>query len=536
MIALRRYCAVALFAWHGLAPAQDAGETPRFSVTRFEVTGVSAVPAERVDRALQPFTGADRTVADLQRARAALEALYARLGYGAAQVLLPEQEIQDGIVRLRVVEGTLARVAIEGNRHFDLANIRRSLPALEPGQPLNTARLASNLRLANESPVKQTTVVLKPGATEGELDAEVRVADERPWRFSLGFDNTGTRQTGDYRIGVGFQHANVFNLNHVLTLQYVTSPSRENNPSSFALPPNDNVLILGAGYRIPLPQLGDSIDLVAGYANVDSGTVQNLFNISGRGRVYAGRYNFNLPPAGAYEHRLSPGIDRRYYDNEVVPVGGAGTVVPDYVITPLSLAYGGTYRGAARELAFTVSAVRNLPGGANGGQAALDAVRAGAPANYALGRASFSLLQSLPEDLQGRLRVSGQYTRDKLVPGEQFGIGGMDSVRGFYERQFIGDRGFSGSLELYSPDLGPRLGVNGLRARLLAFYDYGRVVTIDPDAFETRSTSISSFGPGLRVAYRTDMSLRLDYGFQLQSGVPGVNGRSQANFSLAWVF
>lgn len=536
MIALRRYCAVALLGWHGPALAQGAADAPPFDVTRFEVTGVTVVPAERVDQTLQPFTGSARTVADLQRARAALEALYAQRGYGAAQVVLPEQEIRDGVVRLQVLEGALARVAIEGNRHFDEANVRRSLPALEPGRPLNTARLAANLRLANESPVKQTTVVLRPGATEGELDAEVRVADERPWRFSLGFDNTGTPQTGDNRVGIGFQHANVFNLNHVLTLQYVTSPSRESNPSSFALPPNDKVLVVGAGYRVPLPTLGDSIDLVAGYANVDSGVVQNLFNISGSGRVYAGRYNFNLPPAGAYEHRLSPGIDRRYYDNRVVPVGASGTVVPDYVVTPLSLAYGGTYRGAARELAFTISAVRNLPGGANGDQATFDAVRPGATASYTLGRGAFSFVQSLPGDLQGRLRLAGQYTRDELVPGEQFGIGGMDSVRGFYERQFAGDRGFSGSLELYSPDLGPRLGVNGLRARLLAFYDYGRVVTINPDAFEAPSTSISSFGPGLRVAYRTDVNLRLDYGFQLQSGVPGVNGRSQANFSFAWVF
>ncbi len=536
MIALRRFCAVALLAWHGPALAQGAADAPTFTVTRFEVTGVTVVPAEQVDQTLQPFTGTGRTLADLQRARAALEGLYAQRGYGAAQVELPEQEIRDGVVKLRVVEGALARIAIAGNRHFDEENIRRSLPALEPQRPLNTARLAANLRLANESPVKQTTVVLRPGAAAGELDAEVRVADQRPWRFSLGFDNTGTQQTGDNRIGVGFQHANVFNLNQVLTLQYVTSPSRESNPSSFALPPNDKVLILGAGYRIPLPALGDSIDLVAGYANVDSGVVQNLFNISGRGRVYAGRYNFNLPPAGAYDHRLSAGIDRRYYDNEVVPVGGSGTVVPDYVITPLSLAYGGTYRGSAREFAFTVTAVRNLPGGANGDQAAFDAVRPGATANYTLGRGTLGFVQSLPGDLQARLRLSGQYTRDELVPGEQFGIGGMDSVRGFHERRFAGDRGFSGSVELYSPDLGARLGVTGLRLRLLAFYDYGRVVTINPDAFEMPSTSISSFGPGLRVAYRTDMNFRLDYGFQLQSGVPGVTGRSQANFSFAWVF
>ena len=536
MITFRRLAPGVLMCWQAFALAQGAAEAPRFAISRFDVSGATLVSPERVERVLQPFTGGERTLEDVRRARAALEADYAALGYGASQVVLPEQEIKDGVVRLRVLEGRLGRVDVEGNRHFGTANIRRSLPALEEGQPLNTARLASNLRLANESPVKQTTVVLKPGATEGEIDAGVRVADERPWRVSLGLDNTGTPETGDNRIGLGFQHANLFDRDQVLTLQYVTSPSQEDSPSSVALPPNDNVLILGAGYHIPLPTLGDSIDLVAGYANVDSGVVQNLFNISGSGRVYAARYNFGLPPVGALEHRLSPGIDRRYFDNDVVPVGGAGGVVPDYVVTPLSLTYGGTYRDEGRELAFAVSGARNLPGGANGDQATFDAVRPGAPDDYTLGRANFSFVQRLPRDFQGRIRLTGQYTDDELVPGEQFGIGGMDSVRGFYERQLAGDRGFSGSLELYSPDFGPSLPANGLRARLLVFYDYGRVVTINPDAFETASTSISSVGPGVRIAYKTSFNLRFDYGFQLQSGVPGVSGASRANFSLAWVF
>ena len=525
-----------MLCWPALAPAQSAPDAPRFTISHFDVQGATLVSPERVETILQPFTGADRTIDDVQRARAALEAAYAERGYGAAQVVLPEQELKDGVVRLSVVEGRLGRVTIEGNQHFDDANIRQSLPALETDRPLNTRRLASELRLANESPVKQTTVVLKGGAAEGEIEAAVRVADQRPWRVSVGLDNTGTPQTGQYRVGLGFQHANLFDRDQVLTLQYATSPSQEDNPDQLALPPNSRVTIWGAGYHIPLPSIADSIDLVAGYANVNSGVVQNLFSISGSGRVYLARYNFSLPTIGALEHRLSPGIDRRYYDNSVVPVDGSDTIVPDYVVTPLSLTYGGTYRGEGREIGFALSGARNLAGGPNGDQATFDTVRPGAPANYTLGRLNLNYLQSLPRDFQGRVRFTGQYTHDELVPGEQFGIGGMDSVRGFLERQFVGDRGFSGSVELYSPDFGGALPASGVRARLLAFYDYGRAVIVNPDAFETPSTTISSFGPGVRIAYKTSLNLRFDYGFQLQTGVPGTSRGSRANFSLAWVF
>jgi hemolysin activation/secretion protein len=534
---LHRLALAAILGWQLPTFAQGTGSGPEFPITRFTVEGATLMTSERVDEALAPFTGAERTLADVQRARAALEAAYARLGYGAAQVVVPEQEITDGVVRLRVIEGRLHEVAIEGNRFFDAANIRRSLPALAEGAPLNTARVARELRLANESPVKQTTVVLKGAADEGDLAAQVRVEDQRPWRFSLGLDNTGTPDTGEYRVGVGFQHANVFDRDHVLTLQYVTSPGKEDDPDKLALPPNDNVLIAGAGYHIPLYSLGDSIDLVAGYANVDSGVVQNLFAVSGSGWFYAARYNFGLPAVGGFEQKLSLGFDWRIYNNTTTPVGTTTSITPDYTVHPLSLAYSGAYRAAGQELAFTVAGVQNVPGGNDGGQATFDAVRPGAPASYTLARATLSYLHGLPRGAQARVRLAGQYTGDELLPAEQFGIGGTDSVRGFYERQYVGDRGYSGSVELYSPDFGADLLPAGnWRARVLAFYDFGRVYRINAQAFEPEVIGISSAGPGIRIAYGTSLTLRLDYGFQIQRGVPPSSDTSRANFSVVWVF
>jgi hemolysin activation/secretion protein len=534
---VHRIALAALLAWQVPLFAQGPTQAPRFPIARFAVEGATLMSAERIEATLAPFIGSGRTAADVQQARAALEAAYARLGYGATQVVVPEQEIVDGVVRLRVIEGRVRDVVIEGNRFFDAANVRRSLPALVDGAPLDTARLARELRLANESPVKQTTVVLKGGADEGDLTAQVRVDDQRPWRFSLSLDNTGTPETGEYRVGVGFQHANLFDRDHVLTLQYLTSPGKENDPDQLALPPNDNVLIAGAGYHVPLYSLGDSVDLIAGYANVDSGVVQNLFAVSGSGWFYGGRYNFGLPSLGSLEQKLALGFDWRIYNNDVAPVGTSASVTPDYTLHPLSLAYSGAYRTAGQELLFSVAGVQNIPGGNDGTQATFDAVRPGAPASYTLARATLNYLLGLPRGLQARARVAGQYTQDELLPAEQFGIGGMDSVRGFFERQYAGDRGYSGSLELYSPDFGGDLLPPGnWRARVLAFYDFGRVYRINPEAFEPEVIGISSAGPGIRIAYGTSLSMRFDYGFQIQRGVPPSSDTSRANFSLVWVF
>ena len=59
-------------------------------------------------------------------------------------------------------------------------------------------------------------------------------------------------------------------------------------------------------------------------------------------------------------------------------------------------------------------------------------------------------------------------------------------------------------MELYSPDFGPDLLPPGpWRARVLAFYDFGRVYRINPEAFEPEVIGISSVGPGIRIAYGT---------------------------------
>ncbi len=132
------------------------------------------------------------------------------------------------------------------------------------------------------------------------------------------------------------------------------------------------VTIFGAGYRIPFHALGDSLELWAGYSDVNSGVVQNLFNVSGKGSILGARWTHNLPGHGAYEHKLAFGIDQRVYRNSVT--AGGVSLVPDIAVHPVNLAYSGKWRGERDAAGFSVGAVANLKGGSRGGEA--DAVDA----------------------------------------------------------------------------------------------------------------------------------------------------------------
>ena len=505
----------------GVAPtfAQGTTEAPRFEASRFAVEGNTVLAPAAVDDVLAPFAGPRRSFADMQAAVDALQQAYARAGFGAVQVSLPEQRLQDGVVRIVVVEPPLRTVTIEGNSHFDSASIRRTLPALQRGATPNTEALAAQIRLANENPARRLSVDLKSDST-GSIEATVTVRDDKPWKVGFMLDNTGTPATGRLRSGVFFQHADVADLDQVFTGQYVTSPEHL-----------AQVTILAANYRIPLYGVGDSVDLFGVHADVDSGVVGDLFNLRGRGSVVGVRYHQNLRPTADYRHRLSYGFEYRLLDNRVTTLGGGAELVPDVTVHPLTLGYSASWSGARQQLDFSTSYVRNIPGGHLGREADIRAARAGANASYQILRWSATFTRALPEDWQLRFVSDGQYTRDSLVSGEQFGIGGQDSVRGFLEREVVNDSGYRTALELVSPDVGNRM-APGLAANALVFYDFGRVTRNRALAGETGEVSIASFGIGIRLSVAPHATLRLDLAHVMRGTSSRVRGTDGLHFSI----
>lgn len=398
----------------GNLPVDDAGGgSLKFEIRVYRAEGNSLLQAADVESALRPFTGKNKDFGDVQRALEALQALYQLKGYAGIQITLPEQELERGEVTFRIIEPRIGKVLVEGNQHFSAENARRSVPSLVPGKSPLSREIASSIRVANENPAKQSAVLLRPGAKEGEVDAVVRVADVPPARYSISFDNTGNKETGTFRTGFAFQHANVFGRDHVLTAQYITSPKN----------PND-VEVYGLGYRIPLYGFGDSIDLVAGYSTVNSGTVQNLFDVSGQGAIYALRYNHNLRRFSDLEHRFTYGLDYRTYQNQVTPVGGTFNFVPDISVRPISITYSAQIRQDRRDISAYLAYVQNIPGGNDAGDSHFKNSRRDASAGYRIWRGGATYSQMFAKDWQYRLKLDMQYATDALIAPEQFGVGG----------------------------------------------------------------------------------------------------------------
>ncbi|HUJ85928.1 MAG TPA: POTRA domain-containing protein [Burkholderiales bacterium] len=519
--ALWGLCVAALLGLQVAAFAQ-APASPRFDIRRFVVEGNTLIPQQEVDAILAPFRGASRDFADVQRALEALQAAYVARGYQAVRVVIPEQELAAGEVLLRVVEAKVRDVRVEGNRYFDAADVRASIPAVKEGEAPNTRRIAQNVQLANENPAKQTAVTLASTPEPGKVDVALKVTDQKPSKVSAFLDNSGTSETGYYRAGIGYQNANVNGTDQVFTTQFITSPGNPNN-----------VKIAGLGYRVPLYAYSGMVDAYAGYSDVNSGTLQDLFAVTGSGTIFGGRYTQQLTRLGAYEQKLSLGADYRDFHQNVELIGTSGTLLPDVTIHPVTLAYFGRLSRVGSDLSLSLAYSQNVPGGQDGDQAAFSAQRAGAQASYSLWRFGAAYTHALGGGMLARAALNGQASGDVLIAAEQFGMGGRDSVRGFLERETANDNGYSATLELYSPDFGTR--VRGdWRVRGLVFTDWAR--GHDNAPIRLPDNGLGSVGVGLRMGQGRGLSLRADWAYVTDGAGLRATGSNRLDFLLGYVF
>jgi hemolysin activation/secretion protein len=521
---------------HAQAPA--AVQDDRFNIIEFVITGNSIVTNAEAQALVAPFTGAKRNFADVQRALEALQAAYAERGLTAVQVLLPEQTLDAGRVTLRVIEAKVAEVRVKGNNFHSRENVLRALPSLKVGSIPSAQAISANVQAANENPNRSVEVAMSAGAKEEDVIAEVRVTDNKPWKVFLTLENTGSNTTGKHLLGIGAQHANLWDRDHVGTLQYTTTVEK---PSQ--------VKIWSVGYRVPFYELGSSFDAYAAKSSVNAGTTSTIagpLTFSGKGTVWGLRYNQALPRIGEYSQKLVAGFD--YRDSKSTCTLGAfgaagcgGSAYPT-TLRPFSLAYSGEWTRVDSQTGFTVSGHRNWSGGKNGSNLAFDLAKGGGVGNlptatgmdagYFVFRGQASHSHLLPMQFMLRAAVNVQYAGKPLLSSEQFGYAGSQAVRGFTERELTRDRGYFTNIELYSPDWGKSLH-DKASVRALVFADFGGGRSYAFGGAKPNDESIASVGLGLRASYDKNLSLKVDLARVTNAG--GRQGRGDSMVHLGLV-
>ncbi len=225
---------------------------PVFAVKSYEVEGNTVLPQARIDAVLTNYTGSAIGLDRLKAGLGALQLLYRNLGFVTVSVTLPQQKLTNGEVRVRVVEGKLARVRVVGNRYFSSNNVVAALPGLATNVLLNSRWFQPELDRANNNADRQIYPAVSPGAQPGMTDLTLRVKDRLPLHAHLEIDNKSTPGTPALRIDSAVQYNNLWQLNHQAGLEYDFSPQ---SAKSFSAMPEfydqPQVASYSGFYRIP---------------------------------------------------------------------------------------------------------------------------------------------------------------------------------------------------------------------------------------------------------------------------------------------
>lgn len=111
------------------------------------------------------------------------------------------------------------------------------------------------------------------------------------------------------------------------------------------------------------------------------------------------------------------------------------------------------------------------------------------------------------------MRGNVQLSPDDLVPLEEFGIGGLGSVRGYRQDTLLTDNGVFGSVEAWIPVVRFRQGRNGV-LQVTPFVDFGAGWRSDGQANPDKNVLVST-GVGLRLRLPNQLTVRLDWGIPL---------------------
>lgn len=468
---------------------------------------------------LQPFLGKSLSKETLLQVKSEILAYYAENHHPYLVVEIPEQEVTSGKVRYTIIEGEIGEISYKGNRWVSSRNLERYLH-LKPGDPIDERLLLNDIASMNRNPFHSSEVVLEKGKKNGLTNIEITTQDRFPLRVFGGVDNTGNPFTGNTRNYIGFNWGNAFFIDDLLTYQFTMANNYHRFWSHFA------------NYTSYL-SWGHTLFLYGGYSEIHP----HIPNFKSEGKSYQGSLRYNIPFKPYYTsitHELGIGFDIKGMNSSLFFSDLTGDIPVSAHLANLSqavLSYELRLKSKNHKFSLDLEVVGSpVAWMANQNKKRFNEIRPHANPLYAYGRLFAADVWTLPKQFALATTVRMQGAGTPLMPSEQMGLGGYNTVRGYDEHAFNADTALCANLEIRMPPL--KVFKKGQTLTFLGFADYGLGHNFKNDFNEVPSTEyLFGAGPGVRYEIFPYLSLRVDYGFKFHKFVNSGPGMGKLHFS-----
>lgn len=473
---------------------------------------------------MQTFLGKSLSITDLQKLKNTIVEYYKCNFYPLIVVTTPsDQDVTTGVLRILIIQGRLGKLQSCGANYFSNEKIACDIRT-QPGQIIDFYCMMQDLNWINRNPFRDTDIIYSPGEKLGYTDVTLQTCDRRPYRIYGGYENTGNIIAGNSRYYAGVDFGNLFNSDHQFRYLAVMSPNTSRwfaQTGTYIAPLRcRHIAEFYGSYVRSLPNEEEDTDLKG-----------NSWQVAGK---YIIPFNFC-----SFETELILGY-KFQRTNNFLSFASNDIFDEDFDISQFLLGYEVKKSYLCGQTAFGLKLFMS-PGGmtAFNKTKIFELQRPGAQADYIYGVAFFDQYLQFYQGYSWVLNTKFQYSSAKLLPLEEFSLGGFYTVRGYDENEVIGDNGILIKNELRTPPkcFSKKMGSSSIQG--LIFVDFGVVADADQNIVSDNSEVLASIGPGVRLQICDYFQARADYGIKLRQidrlvDDSDSNGRLHVSATLAF--
>lgn len=432
-----------------------------------------------VAEAAYAFVGRRPTKPNIEALAAAMSEAYKRSDVALFTLAIPQQDLSDGDLTVRVAEGHIEAVILtgetEGRTH---SLVVRYAEKLRSEKPLSRATMERYISLMRDIPGLAVKSRMELGRTPGGV------------RLILDLDYSKTKLTFSYdsrstRLIDGGQAEAKLQVPHLLR------DGDQTIITAAASPDLSGLLFAGISHSTPMGAEGGRLSL--SYGHLETSPEGSVID----GTADTASLALTWPLIRSYRSRLDLAFNADLTDSDN---SALGSVIATEKVRALraSLGYINRKQRQAIGTRLTLSQGIDVLG------ASVLPVRGEASFRKITGAASYNL--QIGEEFFARFNASGQYTEDALPVSERFSIGGSRIGRAFERGLISADRGLGGSLELAVRPLPGDFS----RSEIYGFADYAVAGFRSRPGTPAETFDLASLGAGLRASWTEKVTLGVE--------------------------
>ena len=485
------------------SPVPKAVDDITFEFKAIDLEGLEYYPRSEIDKIFSPLIGKKISLNELRGATEKLEKKYKDDDFFLVRVIIPPQEVENGVFKVKVIEGYINNVFVEGGNKHSRAKILSIVKKLENKKPVDLKSLERALLLLNDLPGISGNGVLRQGSDIGSSELLVTITPPPPTSYMLTLNNGASKTMGQYSTNINATYTNP-EYPSSISLGF-SSAIKNDNDQLF----NPILKAFNGTYSTALGEDGMVFSLGAVFANAQpQGSIKSLGILS---------KSYSVAPRIRYPIKRSR--SESFYVEGGLNVARSRTFLLDSSTTEDKLTVADvvfsmtndTWFGGSTQLNFTVAQGLDLFG--SRGQSTKVPGPSIANFKQTFLKYKFSGNHTFPiKKINSKLKISGQtqWTNDKLLAGEQITFGGPSIGRGYDGGAIAGDKGLGLSMEI-SKKIPKKsiLNINLSNFELFGFIDYAEAKILNEPISGTpeKSSYIGSHGIGARLSEKSGLML-----------------------------